>query len=93
MAANRFVIVAPALLPSQQNTLTQHFQSSGVGYWHWGSDTWLIATRTLENAVALRGKINQALPGVHVVVLQVTPVMWSMYGPSTWAEWFKASWQ
>jgi hypothetical protein len=98
---SRAVIIAPGLTVPQQNALTQYFVNNNneYGFWHWGSDTWLISTSTDPlDVVALRELIRNVIaPGANVVILKVEPSAqppnWVTFGPQEWGKWMKESWE
>lgn len=97
---SRAVVIVPGATLPQQNAITTYFRnnSQAVGFWHWGSDTWLVTSETDPlDTVALRDSIMGLAPGPHVVVLKVEPSdqvpNWAVLGPPTWADWLTNSWE
>lgn len=39
----KFIILADGLTAEQQNAITRFIQDRGWGFWHWHTNTWLLA--------------------------------------------------
>ena len=91
----RFVVIVRNANAVQQNAVTRYFQSKGYGFWHWAAETWLITMTVAEDVQTLREAVRAIVPGLHVVVLFVTPGAepnWATFGPQTWIDWFRINW-
>ena len=97
---SRAVIIVPGLAVPQQNAITTYFKDNNqtYGFWHWGSDTWLVSSETdpLDTA-ALRNKIMSLAPGSKMIVLKVEPSEevpnWAAFGPGAWLNWLREAWE
>jgi hypothetical protein len=93
-AIKKFVVIVPNAAPAGQNILTNYFQNNRFGYWHYGTDTWLIARGDENlNAGVVRDEIKRLLPSISVLVLEVDPVLWAFTGLSKWGEWLRETWE
>lgn len=93
----RFVILTNELSREQEERFLAYFKDKGYGWWHWLDNAWLIAMvdKTIEVG-DLRDKLNEIAPSVHKLVMEVSPVSWSGYGPSgeerNMFDWLHRNW-
>jgi hypothetical protein len=100
---NRFVIILPFALPDVANMLTIHLANRGFAYWHWGNDSWLLATTDWSvDAIQVREIVGQVLmPGIAYLVLRVelpqSGISWAWNGAlgntAGWTEWLRQYWE
>ena len=97
MSSSKFVVIVPFAPSVSQTALTQLAIQSGWGWWHWGTDTWLLTAAESLDAVQLREKISAIVPGIKFIVVKVQPskegANWAALGPVTWGHWFTEAWE
>ena len=77
----------------QQNQITQYFRNKEVGWWHWLSDVWLVVdSKNQLKASKLRDELNDLVPGVRKIVLEVEGGTWSAYCHSDSFDWLHGNW-
>ena len=69
----------------------------GKAWWHWIEGSWLVYDPTDTFTVTnLRDRLRQVVAGRNHLVLQVDPVTWSGFGPSSgdrnMFNWIKRNW-
>jgi hypothetical protein len=82
----RFVVLLNTVTEAQNESFKKFITDSGLGYWHWLPNTWLLYTGdddTDLSAVSLRDKIGEFYPHVRCLVLEFNKDgdNWSGYGP------------
>lgn len=90
----RFVVCIDNTTKEQQDIVTAWFKKSGVGYWHWLKDMWLVTDPLMKwNANKLRDELNSLLPSSYKMVIQIDGEnTWSGYGNTNMFKWLKDTW-
>jgi len=93
----RFVILVDSAGPEQHKAFKERlgvFRESGVGWWHWIANAWLIVDpHGSLTAEKLRDEVMQAYPDTNNLVTDVSITTWAGFGPaggdkdmSTWLQ-------
>ncbi len=94
-----FVVSVETSSPAQEKQVKKAISDLSVGWWNWISNTWLISTDDEEITVQeIRDRIQEHAPKIRTLVLEVNPVKWSGYGPSSSTgknmfRWLKQNWR
>ena len=91
-----FAIGIDPVTEDQSNSI-RDWLSGDYGWWHWIDGLWLISTSTDLDVTTIRDKICELAPNVNNLVLEVHPVTWSGFGPSSekrnMFDWLKNDWK
>ena len=68
------------------------------GWWHWINGIWLVCDSSGSlTAAKIRDDIHVALPTARTLVIQVSPIFWTGYGPNdpknSMFEWIRKNWE
>jgi hypothetical protein len=90
----KFIVILPGSNTQQQMVLHNHFTPNRAGWWHWGSEVWLLKFGTETPTVEqLREEIRQILPGSFFLVFSLDNSLYAGWGPNEWQQWFNQTWQ
>jgi hypothetical protein len=73
---NKFILILARSTTAQQNAVTKFYADSGVGYWHWSSEVWLLAFPTPRSAAELRDEVKGLIENASVKVNPLIGARW-----------------
>ncbi len=94
----KFIIGVGDLTNDQKEKLQDFIKESKSGWWHHLDHVWLLSAMPDKLTVAkIRDFLLVAAPGVHVLVLEVSPITWATFGPETdnnsFSMWIRKYWK
>jgi hypothetical protein len=81
----RFVVCLNSSTPEQNKAFKDYISETGMGWWHWLGDTWLLTDSSgVRTAEGIRAKLKELYPGVHQLVLELRGKddTWAGFGPN-----------
>jgi hypothetical protein len=88
-----FILLASGTT-EQYNQVTQIFQGTNYGYWHWIDNVWLIRSPfDGDTAAGFRNNIMNRIPGLHFIILETRPRDWARFSDNKWQEWLDNQWK
>jgi len=100
MNNKRFIISLNNTTRQQQKEFADYLTRTGVGFWHWLENTWLIVDRNnVFTAEQLREILDLFFPKVHNLVIQLNHYndTWAGFGPSgdnkNMFNWLNTTWK
>jgi hypothetical protein len=73
---NKFVLILARSTTAQQNVVTKFYADSGVGYWHWSSEVWLLAFPSPRSTAELRDEVRGLIENASVKVNPLIGAGW-----------------
>lgn len=96
----RFIVCVNGSTKVQDHNFIDFIKIQNVGWWHWLTNTWLIADRNGKlSASSLRDKAVSIFGHEHVLVIEINNSRdtWSGFGPSSedknMFRWLKDNWK
>ncbi|MGO8881188.1 MAG: hypothetical protein ACLQMS_16995 [Desulfomonilaceae bacterium] len=90
----RFVVCVDSPTRQQEDSITLFFEKEdSLNYWHWFSHSWLVVAREDDwTTKSLRKTLNDIVPGVSIIVLQIENGKWSIKGDKKSFNWLHETW-
>ena len=96
--SRRFVVAVNTLTTEQERAFAQALSASGLDWWHWIQNIWLVIDRSDKfTPEGIRDYLNDIMPGRFSLIMEVQPMgAWAGFGPTgdqmDMGQWIKTSW-
>ena len=91
---NKFIIAIDDLTQDEKTELQVFVEGSGMGWWHWIGNFWMISTSDNDMTIAIiRNNIRKITNKMFIVIKVDNAESWSGYGESEKFEWLQKNWQ
>jgi hypothetical protein len=93
-----FIIAANSPTPFQRNAITNSYQNTQYGFWHWTPDFWILKSPyDWDTSESIRNTLHKLplLQTLSFIVLGVEPREgdWAGWGPQEWSQWLNENWK
>ena|SRR6266851_1585538 len=91
------VVSTQSITDEQEKAFIEYVRSKHMSWWHWTPNFWLVTGSDPPSCGEIRDKLHELAPGQHTIVIEVTPVTWAGFGPSSdkrnMFAWFDRNWK
>jgi hypothetical protein len=90
---SKVILIVPHAPPVMQKIVMDYVKNM-PGWWHYGTEVWLIRSRNKLSTQQIRDDLSKLLPKMQFMVLEFPdfPSDWNGYGPPAWSQWFRDTW-
>jgi hypothetical protein len=78
-----FVVGIEPMTAEQDRSFIEYLRGLRVGWWHWIPNFWLVTGNTEAGCSEIRDELDRIAPGNTNLVLEVDPINWAGFGPTT----------
>jgi hypothetical protein len=96
----RYVVLLDESTKEQEDQFMDFVKEHRLGWWHWLSNSWLVADRNGRvSAAKIRDRLMKTHEGINHIVLELTPDedTWAGFGPASkerdMFNWIRRNWK
>lgn len=90
----KYVVIVDGMAAEQTSSIAVAIKDTGVGWWHWIGNVWLIQDSSALGAGFWRNLCLQRVPGGSVLVFEAADnTDWSACLPKPWHQWLYDNWR